>query len=226
MRDRLLSPHVSRFAVWEQLAESLNTVWAQLGIDNSIDQLRWLRSPVNTSDVVAGTGGRLTTLAQSTVQDRTTLVLTADLLGFRYYETSLLETQDYLKLCRHLAEYYANDKGTPAWTDFLGWCLNAHFDVIPTWTQDYKTFLNEGDPNIGASVAEPGGTWYPTTHMVLEYDQTRFAGVSPRQLVEFFNYFANVNLVIWMTQLGGTETIKVKAAAFGQIECTYPGQIN
>jgi hypothetical protein len=224
MRDKLLGPHVARFEVWEQLAASLNQVWTQLGIDDAIEQLKWLRSPINTSDVVSGTGGKFSTLPQSTVQDRTTLVLTADLLGFRYYETTLLDAQDYLKLCRHLAEYYANDKGTPAWTDFLGWCLNANFDMIPTWTQDYKTFLSEGDPTIGASVAD-GGTWYPTTHMVLEYDQTKFVGVPTKQLVEFFNYFANINIVIWMTQLGGTENIRIKTAMFGQLECVYPGSI-
>lgn len=222
MRDRLLASHLEQFPVWANLAESLNKVWSQLGIDDAIEQLKWLRSPINTKDVVVQNGSSLIPLNNMPQQDRTTLVLTADLLGFRYYETSLLDTQDYLKLCRHLAEYYSNDKGTPLWTDFLGWCLDTHFDVYQTWTQDYQTFLLEGDPAIGLSI-DKGGTWYPTTHVVLEYDQTRFAGIKPNQLVEFFNYFANVNLVLWMTQLGGTETIPMEAAMLGSLECVYPG---
>jgi hypothetical protein len=226
MRERLLAPYLERFDVWADLAKSLDQVWASVGIDDAIEQLKWLRSPINTKDVVVGTeNGRLLPLNAVPQQDRTSLVLTADMLGFRYYETNLLDTNDYLKLCRHLAEYYGNDKGTPVWTDFLGWCLNSHFKLYSTWTTDYQTFLLEGDPTIGLSIAE-GGIWYPTTHVVLEYDQTRFQGIEPSQLVEFFNYFANVNLVLWMTQLGGTETISMKAAAArGSFECVYPGSV-
>lgn len=220
-RDRLLSPHIERFEVWQQLAESLNQVWLALGIDSSIEQLKLLRSPINVRDVVSGSSGVLTSLDTVPQQDRTSLVLTADLLGFRYYETGLLDTQDYLRLCRHLAEYYANDKGTPVFTDFLGWCLNAHFSIMTTWTTDYKTFLTDGDPAIGVSI-DRGGPWYPTTHVVLEYDQNRFSGVRPGQLVNFFNYFANVNLVFYLTQLGGTETIPIEAAVVGSLVCEYP----
>jgi hypothetical protein len=222
MRDRLLASHIERFPVWADLAAALNTVWGQLGIDEAIEQLKWLRSPINTKDIVIKDGGSLLNLNTVPQHDRTSLVLTADLLGFRYYETNLLDTQDYLKLCRHLAEYYSNDKGTPAWTEFLGWCLDAHFAVYQTWTQDYQTFLMEGDPAIGLSI-DKGGSWYPTTHVILEYDQNRFQGIEPSQLVEFFNYFANVNLVLWMTQLGGTETIPMEAAFLGSLECVYPG---
>lgn len=222
MRKQLLASHLEKFPVWENLADALDTVWAQLGIDEAIEQLKWLRSPINTKDVIIKDGGKLLPLSDVPQQDRTTLVLTSDLLGFRYYETNLLTTEDYLKLCRHLAEYYSNDKGTPVWTDFLGWCLNTHFKVYNTWTQDYITFFLEGDPAIGTHI-ENNGTWYPTTHIILEYDQTRFAGVEPGQLVEFFNYFANVNLVLWMTQLGGTESMSLEAAMLGTIECVYPG---
>lgn len=225
MRERLLAAHIERFPIWSNLAESLNKVWAELGIDEAIDQLKWLRSPINTKDVVIADGGKLVAINSIPSQDKTTLVLTADMLGFRYYETTLLDASDYLKLCRHLAEYYSNDKGTPAWTDFLGWCLETHFVVYQTWTEDYVKFFTEGDPAIGLSI-DKGGTWYPTTHVVLEYDQTRFAGVNPNQLVEFFNYFANVNLVLWMTQIGGTETINMEAAAIGSFECSYPGAFN
>lgn len=221
MRETLLSQHLERFQVWNDLASALNTVWAQIGIDEAIDQIKWLRSPINTKDVMVGDGEQLLTLNNIPQQDRNTLVMTADMLGFRYYETDLLTAADYLKLCRHLAEYYHNDKGTPVWTDFLGWCLDAHFKVMQTWTKDYVRFYEEGDPAIGTPLTE-GGEWYPTTHVVLEYDQNRFEGVEPSQLVEFFNYFANVNLVLWMTQLGGTETIPMEAASLGSLECEYP----
>lgn len=224
MRERLLAPYIERFDVWADLSRSVDDVWAALGIDSAIEQLKWLRSPINVKDVVVGDTGVLLPLNMVPQQDRASLVLTADLLGFRYYETNLLDTEDYLKLCRHLAEYYSNDKGTPTWTAFLGWCLDSKFQVYNTWTQDYQTFLLENDPTIGASIAE-GGTWYPTTHVVLEYDQTRFAGVHPSQLIEFFNYFANINLVLWMTQLGGTENLRLQLASVGSIECEYPGSI-
>jgi hypothetical protein len=225
MRERLLAPYLERFDVWANMAASVDDVWKALGIDDAVSQLKWLRSPINVRDVVVGNAaGAILPLSAVPQQDRVSLVLTADMLGFRYYETNLLDTDDYLKLCRHLAEYYNNDKGTPAWTDFLGWCLNTDFKVYNTWTQDYQTFLLENDPAIGASIAD-GGSWYPTTHVVLEYDQNRFAGVPPSQLIEFFNYFANVNLVLWMTQVGGLENLQLTAAVTGMLECEYPGSI-
>lgn len=226
MSDRsvLMAPYLKRYEVWEQLAQGLEAVWVSTGITDSIEQLKWLRSPINVTDIVTDVDGRLVPLASVPSQDRTSLVLTADLLGFRFYETSLLDTDDYLKLCRHLAEYYARDKGTPLWSDFLGWCLNTHFRVLKTWTQDYQTFLTDGDPAIGTSI-DNGGTWYPTTHVILEYDMSHFQGIPASQIVEFFNYFANVNLVLWMTQLSGTEKLSLECAAVGSIEFIYPGSI-
>lgn len=223
MRELLLAPYLEQFDAWAEMAKGLDAVWSAVGIDDAIEQLKWLRSPINVKDVVTSTAdGRLMPLSAVPQQDRTSLVLTADVLGFRYYETSLLDTEDYLKLCRHLAEYYAADKGTPQWTAFLGWCLDAHFKVYSTWTQDYQTFYLEDDPMIGVPISD-GGSWYPTTHVVLEYDQTRFQGIPPSQLIEFFNYFANVNLVLWMTQLGGIEHLNLTAAVVGTLECEYPG---
>jgi hypothetical protein len=222
MRKQLLSEHIQQFPVWGDLAESVDRTWETLGVDSCIEQLKWLRSPINVKDVVIGDGQKLLSLADVPKQDRTTLVQTADLLGFRFYETNLLTAQDYLKLCINLAEYYGTTKGSPVWTEFLSWCLNTKFVVTTTWTRDYRTFLEEGDPNIGMSI-ELGGEWYPTTHIVLEYDMFRFQGVHPHQLVEFFNYFANVNVVLWLTQLGGTAHASIEAAAYGTIECEYAG---
>jgi hypothetical protein len=222
MRSRLLSNHVSQFPAWEQLTQALDTVWDQLGIDEAIHQVKWLRSPINTQDVVINNGDQLVTLQAVPQQDRTSLVLTADMLGFRFYETNLLTTGDYLKLCRHLAEYYANDKGTPTWANFLGWCLNANFTVYNTWTENYVDFFVEGDTAIGDSIVD-GGTWYPTTHVILEYDQNRFSGVEPAQIIEFFNYFANINLVLWMTQISGKELVPLEVAVTGSLRCIYPG---
>lgn len=220
-RAVLMPPHLRRFDAWNDFANALDTTWEQIGIVDAIEQLKWLRSPINTQDVVISNGGKLLAASSIPVQDRTTLVLTADMLGFRFYETELLTADNYLRLCQHLVEYYGTDKGTEKWSEFLGFCLDTQFTVQNTWTSDYETFYPEGDPAIGTSIAD-GGLWYPTTHIIVSYELDRFQGIEPSNLVEFFYYFANLNLVIWLTEMVATASFSLNVAASATIEVLYP----
>ena len=218
MRNILLPEYLRQYNVWDDLASALDTTWEKIGIDDAIQRLQWLRNPINTQDLIVGKDNKIKSLKDITQIDRPSMVMLSDLLGFRFYETSTLNTQDYLRLCVCLADYYSNDKGTPKWTDFISWCLAAKFEAIPTFTTDYKTFYMEGDPAIGKLITQ-GGEWYPTTHVVFKYDATAFAGIEPSKMVEFFYYFANINLVLWMTQLSGTSLMEFSIGAHGSITC-------
>ena len=216
-----MAPHLRQYDLWDEFATAVDDVWEQLGLDTAIKQLQWLRSPVTPGGVVVSNDGKLVSLNDVDAQSRSSLVLTADLLGFRFNAPNLLRQKDYLRLCQNLANYYISTKGTPGWTDFLGWCLEAEFKTVRTFTKDYKQFLLEGDPAIGNTI-EKGGEWYPTTHVLFEYEADRWQGIHPSTKVQLFNYFANINLVLWMTQMTGRFEVPVQASITGSILITYP----
>lgn len=200
-RDRLLAPQLQKSGVWQDYARKIDQVLADMGIDDARAKLALLRSPLNSADAVVSQQGQpLQALASVERQERATLVKTADMLGFRYYNRDLLDSEAYLRLCMFLGQYYEMDKGTERFDDFMGFVANSAFQVISTWTQDYVTFYKEGDPVIGTPVYR-GGPWYPTTHVVLRYGFGPFIGVDSASIIDFFYYFANINLVLWSVEL-------------------------
>jgi hypothetical protein len=81
------------------------------------------------------------------------------------------------------------------------------------WTTDYITFYPEGDPFIGTPIWE-GGSWYPTTHVSINWDSGKF-NVPLNNVVSLFNDVSNYNLVLndistsiymWMAPRGSPYT--------------------
>jgi hypothetical protein len=61
-------------------------------------------------------------------------------------------------------------------------------------SQEYEK-LPEGDPLIGTPIWQ-GGNWFPTTHVRVTFDGTKFSNVSDSDIVAFFYSFAPYNLVL------------------------------
>lgn len=208
-RRVLMPPAQGRNEFWNYLADAIDEVFYTLGIDPGIKSLSTIRQPFTINDMVLQDSvnqNKLISLAQLyatyNVQELETLILAANQLGFRFPQSDIFNQDDFLRIVRFVSEYYWEDKGLESWQDFLGFALNAQFQVLNTWTENYMQFYDEGDPIIGTPIYE-GGTWYPTTHVVLEYDITKFAG-NHAYVVDFFYYFANINLVLWAIRLTQT----------------------
>lgn len=217
-REKLLSPYLDT-PVWQQLIEAIDQLLANENIDDAKRQLRNLRSPINTQSAaftVSLEGNKLTRLEDVESLERDSIIQHANLIGFNFKTSNLLQVQDYLRISLYVAQYYAETKGTVAWQDFLGFVLNAQFTVTPMWTQNYVDFFEEGDPAIGYSVYE-GGFWYPTTHVVLAYDPSKFS-LSPQTVYEFFYYFANINLVLEYIFLEFTGSMSLQVAVTGYLD--------
>jgi hypothetical protein len=211
MADRtdLLPPMLESNPLWVEFAQAIETVWANIGIPQAISQLKTLRQPMVVSDLVISNAlseGKLININDTAIVERDTLVQTADLLGFRFYASNTLTDANFLMLCNQLAYYYNQGKGQMQWTDFLSFCLGTPFSVSNTWTNDYVTFYAEGDPRIGKPIYD-GGTWYPTTHIIVNLDQTRFLGVDTRTLVDLIEYFDNIQLVIHLISITDSSEI-------------------
>ena len=90
-----MAPHLRQYDLWDEFATAVDDVWEQLGLDTAIKQLQWLRSPVTPGGVVVSNDGKLVSLNDVDAQSRSSLVLTADLLGFRFNAPNLLRQKDY-----------------------------------------------------------------------------------------------------------------------------------
>jgi len=223
MREKIFPPYLSA-PVWTDLVESIDKVFSQLDIDDAYRQFQLLRGPINTGDVTYAlkrdVEGKLVKIDDVEQLERDTLVKLANMLGFSISNSSLLTDDDYIRICQSLGEYYTKNKGTQNWQDFIGFCLNAQFQVLKLWTTDYVTFYEEGDVAIGTPVFS-GGTWYPTTHVALEYDAEKFATIARETIEEFFYFFANINIVLMYMKLfiDGHYTITIVNSAY--IEISY-----
>lgn len=220
MRERLLAPQLLKSDVWIDYARKIDQVFGAMGIDDARAKLALLRSPMDLTAVVVGDESKVVALDSIPRHERATLIKTADMLGFRFYDQQILDSEDYLRLCLFLAQYYRQDKGTERFADFMGFAANAVFEVVPTWTTDYVEFYKQGDPAIGVPVYK-GGPWYPTTHVVLRYDLTKFTGVDRSSLIEFFYYFANINIVLWATELVDLSPLQLGVTGAAAIEINY-----
>lgn len=217
-RSVLLPPYLDT-DVWNQLIEAIDEVFGDLEIDDAKRQLQLMRQPINTADKIYAANlqdGRLTDLQDVESLERDSVVQQAKVLGFNFSTSSLFKAEDYLRLTQYISAYYTETKGTEVWQNFLGFCVNANFQVHVLWTRDYVTFYEEGDPAIGFAVYE-GGEWYPTTHVVLEYDSSKFGTLDPKAVTDFFYYFANINLVLEYISLGITGTLQLQVAINGYL---------
>lgn len=71
----------------------------------------------------------------------------------------------------------------------------------------YSIFREEGDPLIGTPVWL-GGDWFPTSHVNLRYSLAKYGGsLDSTEIRKFFDYVANLNLVLDAVILSESATI-------------------
>lgn len=120
-------------------------------------------------------------------------------------------TQELARLFRNLPKFWYS-KGTEEVVDFLSYVFNIPLTIKKTWTENYSTFLVEGDPGIGTSILS-GGTWYPTTHVQVEVEGFSLPGGMPLELFakiieELINYplvptYVLAIPLLWLTTEAG-----------------------
>lgn len=212
----LMAEYLQENPTWYDMLQAIDALWLDLGIAQSIKQLTKARQPIDLATLASDT-----TLLDTTnikTQDRDTLIMIASSLGFNFAESSILEDQDYVRICRHIGDYFLNDTQGVYWLDFLGWCLNTRFSMERLWTQDYKTFVTKSE--IGTPVYK-GGTWFPTNQIKVYYDLAKFNGVSAKTVYDFLNQFSSVNTVLLTTQVQSQDVLTLEYVVYGDIKISY-----
>lgn len=213
-RGILVPPVLNENPLFTDLADAVDEVFYESGIDPAVQELLTIRQPSTIADSVllaAQESGSLIKESDVTKQELETLILQANMLGFRFPQSDLFQLEDFKRICESVGQYYFESEGLESWQDFLGYAFNAEFKVIPTWTENYVDFYEEGDAAIGTPIYE-GGTWYPTTHVFLQYDISKFP-FSSSVVAQFFYTFANISLVLQRVQITQTGTSAESAQA-------------
>lgn len=193
-RSTLLPPYLLANPYFVEFSDSMDAVFAS-SVDSSLDALSnirnmWVQSPDTEASVQ---DQQLITKEAWALPDRDLIVKQVNMLGMKLHNAGVVSDDAYQTIARFVGMYWFG-KGTQGFIEFINYCLSADLRMINMWTEDYDTFLPEGDPGIGVPIWA-GGTWYPTTHVTIEA-KGGLKGLDIRTLQSFFYEIANYNLVL------------------------------
>lgn len=123
--------------------------------------------------------------------------------------------EDYV--LRTVSDYYPTPNVPAIVTDLIfSTPLPIGTDILVLYKNarlPYGTFYEEDDPIIGTPVWL-GGDWFPTSHVNLRYSLAKYGGsLDSDEIRQFFNYVANLNLVLDQVIL--TDTVNLKPSGVG-----------
>lgn len=193
-RKDILPTYLSN-EVWRDLCDAIDAVFGP-AIDTPTNNLGKLRRPWLLKDSAQEKieNGELLTPADLDVFETEYLVKQVNMSGLIMANQDKFGNDVKARFFRHLPRFWYS-KGTISVADFLGYVLNTTITMTRLWTNDYVTFLPEGDPGIGTPIYS-GGTWYPTTHTQVELDASVISGeVSLEVFARLFESLCNYPLV-------------------------------
>lgn len=170
---QLLSESFRSRAAWDDLARVASRVLYEY-FDRHRIALELSRSPENISRVIK--------------------IATLKMLGLDWRSDNLSD-EDYDRLIATISEYQQNH-GPQDFVRYIGFALGVPMELIPLWTRDYGTFVP--GPDFKLTPIWKGGTWYPTSHVGLLYEE--FAEnadkVEEEEIRNVFYKMAPIHLVL------------------------------
>lgn len=157
--------------VWTALANSLNTVYKK-NVDYPRDLLRKIRDERDN--------------------ERIHIIKGTKQLGFDYRSDDFSD-EEFRRLMLFLGLYY-EQKGSVAFSRFLGYIKNSIFKIDQLWTEDYLTFVKKSSVSTEDYLIK-GGTFYPTSHVSLSYDSSKFP-IDDSDVFSLFYKIAPIHLVL------------------------------
>lgn len=206
-RTVLLPPYLLTNSYYEEYAESIDTVFGP-EVDEKIEivgQLRnmWPIDPSLAQNYIYEDPSGYDSDGRPIVPmipfeawpqfERPIMVKQVNALGMKLQSAGLITDDQYQTISRWVGQYWFG-KGTQAFINFINYCLSSSLTIERLWTQDYVTFVPDGDPSIGTPIWN-GGPWYPTSHVRI-VATGGLQQIDPSSLITFFYEIANYNLVL------------------------------
>lgn len=118
----------------------------------------------------------------------------ANLLGLRLSNPDGILPELLPNLNRNIGTFWFS-KGLKDFADFVAYVFNTPVTISNMWTENYIYFIPEGNPAIGTPIWE-GGTWYPTTHVSINYTENGSHPLPIQAVVNIWLDISNYNLVL------------------------------
>lgn len=190
MARSVLLPDSLNTPFWRTLMDSVDVVWDDT-IDSKIKDLYRINESL-LFDTTEEFG--LTPASSLNIMDRETAVKKLSSLGLKLRTTEGISNEALTRLCANISMYWFS-KGSRQFIPFLSYTLGVRLSVVQLYTNDYVTFLEEGDVGIGTTIYD-GGTWYPTSHVTVYIDPATLVETDLQSLIDVFFAVAPYNLVV------------------------------
>lgn len=193
-RSILLPPYLALNDYYVDFTNAIDSVFGTM-VDAKINVLAnirnmWVQNPTTEAAVQAG---KLIDSSSWSSFEREIVVKQVNMLGMKLQNAGVVTDAAYQQISRFVGQYWFG-KGTQTFIEFINYCLGSNLVIVNQWTQNYVNFYPEGDPTIGTPIWE-GGTWYPTTNVVIEA-AGGLQGQDINTIAAFFYEIANYNLVL------------------------------
>lgn len=211
-RKDILPGYISQQA-WVDLCDAIDIVFSTR-VDMPASNLGKLRRTniINQSGLAKIQSNLLLSSTDDLdVFEKPTLIKQVNSSGITVPEQGYYSSQEFARLFRNLPKFWYS-KGSGSVADFISYVFGIPITFRNQWTQDYVTFLPEGDPGIGTPIYN-GGTWYPTTHVNIEVEAFSLPGGIPLELFakfieELINYpivpvYTLTIPVLWLSTTAG-----------------------
>ena len=190
MSRSVLLPDSLNTPFWRTLIDSVDHVW-QDDIDNKIKDIYRINESIRFD---ATEDFSLTSESNLNIMDRETAIKKLNSLGLKLRTTEGISNEALTRLCANISIYWFS-KGSKQFIPFISYTLGVRIKVVQLYTNDYITFLEEGDIGIGTTIYA-GGTWYPTSHVRVYVDPTTLVQTDLQSLIDVFFAVAPYTLVV------------------------------
>lgn len=171
MSRTLLIPDGLANDFWLTLIAAVDSVWEE-DIDAKITGLaRVHHSTIEPySQRIDGVDLNLSSYSDRETYDRETLLKLINDLGLSLNNISPALSLGCLDRIRaNIGAFWLSSKGTRECQAFISYVLNVRIKIVPLYTEDFVTLVEEGSPAIGTFL-EDGGSWYLTSSVNIYID--------------------------------------------------------
>lgn len=194
---------------WTDMADAVDSVFATRvdGPTYAMRKLRFTKVLTASGEDKVASGQLLDPALDLEVFDSETQTKQINSCGLLITSKGFFSDQQLARLYRELPKFWYS-KGTYRLEDFISYVFATPVTIKRAWTNDYVTFLPEGDAGIGTPVYA-SGSWYPTTHVFVTIDGAALPGGIPLDIFakfieELLNYYLvpiyNINYpAYWIT---------------------------
>ena len=191
----VLLPNFLNDAAWTDLTDAIDSVFKGRVDDPTTWLYRirdhFLTNPITDQKVLDSV---LISENDFDIFDRETQVQSLGLSGFQLPKSDNFTQAQYQRIQREISTYWYS-KGNYQLTDFISSVLGFSVEMENMWTQDYVSFFPESSAEVGIPIYA-GGTWYPTTHLLLSVDRDHLSIVPLSAIISFFYSISNYTMVI------------------------------